>query len=84
MNLIPSINGSIRPMPGYCTFPRPLTYEGPCDESAVNLFVNRTRRLPGMGKLTVKKSREGFLAFRTVKRLPDEAYRLLISEDGVT
>lgn len=50
-------------MPGYCTFPRPLTYEGPCDESAVNLFVNRTRRLPGMGKLTVKKSREGFLAF---------------------
>lgn len=84
MNLIPSINGSIRPMPGYCTFPRPLTYEGPCDESAVNLFVNRTRRLPSMGKLTVKKSREGFLAFRTVKRLPDEAYRLLISEDGVT
>ncbi len=84
MNLIPSINGSIRPMPGYCTFPRPLTYEGPCDESAVNLFVNRARRLPGMGKLAVKKSQEGFLAFRTVKRLPDEAYRLLIAEDGVT
>ena len=84
MNLIPSINGLIRPMPGYCTLPRLLTYEGPCAESTVQLFIGRVRRLPGMGKLSSQKSQEGFLVFRTVKGLKDEAYRLLLAEDGVT
>ena len=84
MNLIPSINGPVRTMPGYCTLPRSMTYEGPCAEAAVKLFVNRARRLPGMGRLSVQKAEEGFLAFRTASSLPEEAYRLLIAGDGIT
>jgi len=84
MAIIPSIRGTLCPMPGCCTLPQPLTYEGPCSETLVNIFVNRARRLPGLGRLSAQKAEEGFLVFRKVKKLAPEAYRLLIAEEGIT
>lgn len=68
MNVIPKLNGPLRPAEGVCKPALPLTYSGDC---------------PFAGQFALTQGKEPVLTFQTDASLPAEGYRLTIAPQQI-